>query len=126
MTTLFCCCNNKTKGFPELLVDNNEYNFGSINQKDTLTHLFSLKNNGSDLLKIIKISGSCNCLEPEITKKELLPDETASLKIRVMPKANYRGAFDEKVIIETNTKKIFETLSLKGFYDSTKTNTSKP
>jgi len=34
----------------------------------------------------------------------------------MVPKKDLRGAFSEKIILETNTKKILTVLTLKGIY----------
>ncbi len=113
---LFASCSPAENHHPVMTIDNLEYDFGAVSPNDTLNHSFNIKNTGTDTLEIVKVSASCNCLHPELTKKKLSPFDSTALKVIIVPKKGLRGAFSEKIVLETNTKQILTLLTLKGTY----------
>jgi hypothetical protein len=66
---------------PKIYTPNDKFDFGDVKQGDVVKHRFVLVNNGDDLLKIRNVVTSCGCTAAEPDKKELAPQESATISI---------------------------------------------
>ena len=62
--------------FPE-----NEYDFGTINEGEKVTHDFSFVNTGDANLIISNAKPSCGCTVPEWPKEPIAPGDTGQIKV---------------------------------------------
>jgi uncharacterized cupredoxin-like copper-binding protein len=86
---------------PKLVLQQDEYDFGDINQGEKVTHVFILTNSGGDLLKITNVGSSCGCTAVMPEKNELGPGESTNLNVTF----NSAGRFGKQkklVTIESN------------------------
>ncbi len=70
-----------TVNIPKLYFPENKYDFGSINQGDSVDHEFKFYNRGQATLLITNVSSSCGCAIPKIYKDRLGPGDSSILKI---------------------------------------------
>ncbi|NLN92166.1 MAG: DUF1573 domain-containing protein [Candidatus Hydrogenedens sp.] len=74
-------------GTPKLVVPEPEYNFGQMDNSETVRHGFLIRNEGDGVLKIENVRASCGCTTTELEKKELQPGEEVSIQANT----NLRG-----------------------------------
>lgn len=80
------------------------YDFGKIVQDSVVTTNYVITNEGSDLLKITKVSASCGCTAVMPEKNELKPGESTNIKVTFNSKG--RSGKQTKIItVETNDPK---------------------
>jgi hypothetical protein len=78
-----------------------EFNFGKIPQGKPVTHIFEVKNNGKDSLKISNVQASCGCTTPEWERnKEILSGEKSIIKVGYNAAAE--GSFNKSITIMYN------------------------
>src|SRR5690242_18086006 len=71
----------ENKNAPEFKFEEEEYNFGTIKQGESMTHLFSFTNNGKEPLIITSAAGSCGCTVPEWPKEPVKKGEKGTIKV---------------------------------------------
>ena len=89
---------------PKAVIQPMAYDFGNIVQDSVMTTFYIITNEGSDLLKIIKVSASCGCTAVMPEKNELSPGESTNIKVSFDSKG--RSGKQTKIItVETNDPK---------------------
>lgn len=83
--------------------DHTTFDFGTIEEGEIVTHVFTFTNVGEEPLIVINARGSCGCTVPQWPKDPILPGETASFTVKFNSK-NKRGKRNQKVTITTNTE----------------------
>ncbi len=89
---------------PKAVVRPTAYNFGEIAQDSVVTTHFVITNEGSELLKIKKVSASCGCTAAVSEKNELKQGESTEIKVTFDSKGK-SGLQNKTVYIETNDPK---------------------
>jgi hypothetical protein len=95
---VFCCCavlawfaprwvvrsmRDPARNNGTLSIDTAQFNFGIVEQGESVRHNFRLTNGKSHIIKILKVTSSCSCAVAELDKKELAPGETIDIPVRV-------------------------------------------
>lgn len=89
-----------------------EFNFGRIPQGKPVTHVFEVRNNGKEPLRISDIQASCGCTTPEWDREKTpLPGENTS--IRVGYNALAEGSFNKQITINYNNNQT-KHITIKG------------
>jgi len=57
------------------------FDFGKINEGDTVNHIFMIRNTGANPLKISEARGSCGCTTPYWPKEPILPGQSAPMRV---------------------------------------------
>ncbi len=100
---------------PQIAVDNNVYDFGTVLAGVVVTHTFVLTNAGDQTLAIASVRTSCGCTTTDLVKKSLAPGESVRLDA-VFDTLDYGGRTVTKMIyVQSNdpaTPKL--VLQLKG------------
>jgi len=86
---------------PVIKTDEDTYNFGPIKQGDVVTHVFTVRNTGSDTLKISNTQASCGCTTSMIDNKNIAPGGTGQLKA-VFNSAGKMGHIVKTIYIYSN------------------------
>lgn len=89
---------------PKVEFENIVHDFGKIGPKTKHSCNFMFKNTGDGILKIGKIKSTCGCTVPKLQKKEYLPGETGSIKVRYNANS-HPGKVSKKLYIPSNDKK---------------------
>ena len=79
-----------------------EYNFGTINQGEVVSHTFKFKNTGSEPLIITDAKATCGCTIPKKPTEPIAPGETGELVVE-FNSAGKSGAQTKQVTVTTNT-----------------------
>ena len=90
-----------------------EYDFGKVNEGDTVGHVFKLKNTGLEPLIIYKSTGSCDCIAAFASSKNIMPDSTGEITVYFKTRGR-KGPQVKTVSIITNTDPSEATLTFKG------------
>ncbi len=86
---------------PKVSIQQSEYDFGNINQGETVNHSFLITNTGSDLLKLSDIKASCGCTAAVPDKQELKPGESTQIVV-TFNSTGRKGPQTKIVNIKTN------------------------
>ena len=101
----------KDSTYAEMHFDSEIHDFGKSKKGEELTHTFTFTNSGSDTLLIHQVEVECNCTKTEVSKKMLLPGESASISV-ILSTDTFNGLTVRNIIIHTNTKNGKKVLSL--------------
>ena len=86
---------------PDVQTDDVLYDFGYAQHQQTITHIFKLKNVGSQPLVIHEIGSSCACTAVLLSEKTILPTETAEIEVKFDTQYR-RGRQTATVKVRTN------------------------
>lgn len=82
--------------FPET-----EHDFGVVKEGKTVEYAFEFDNSGNEVLKIGDIKTSCGCTAALVSKKELAPGESGTLKVKLNT-ANRKGKMSRLITVSSN------------------------
>lgn len=82
--------------------DESEFQFGSVDEGEVVSHTFSFKNTGSEPLIISNAKGSCGCTVPQWPREPIAVGETGSVTVEFNSKGK-KGPRNQKVTITANT-----------------------
>lgn len=100
-------------GGPEITVDKDVHDYGTIKQGANGACEFMLTNTGSEPLIISRAKGSCGCTVPDWPKEPIMPGESAAMTVRYDTKRV--GAINKSVTITSNaTNKPTMVVRIKG------------
>ena len=98
---------------PVMTFEESEYDFGTITQGESVTHLFKFTNTGKSDLLISDAKGSCGCTVPEFPRTPIKPGESGEMKV-TFNSAGRNGMQSKTVDITTNTATGHEKLMIKA------------
>ena len=109
-TFVFAQPENKPKAIINLMT----YDIGEIIQDSIVTIYYVITNEGSELLKITKVSASCGCTEVMPEKNKLGPNESTKIKVTFNSKDRL-GKQNKIISVHTNDpNNSIMRLTLKG------------
>lgn len=97
----------------EMVFSEKEYDFGTLNDGDKVTHDFTFKNTGNKDLIITNAVGSCGCTVPEYPKEPIPPGQTAKIKVS-FNSTGKKGQQHKSVTISANVPNGAETIAIKA------------
>ena len=86
---------------PKIQMDEESFDFGEMQQGESVTHDFVLKNIGDANLIISTAKGSCGCTVPEWPKEPIAKGEQATIKV-TFNSAGKSGKQNKTVTLVTN------------------------
>lgn len=114
-TTSTKTVDSPSKGAPAITFEETEFDFGEIMQGDTVVHVFSFTNTGTEPLIIYDAKAGCGCTIPEYEKDHpIMPGEKGEIKLIFNSKGK-KAQQNKAVKITTNVSDIKEEVMLKGF-----------
>jgi hypothetical protein len=94
-----------------------EYNFGTIKQGESVTHEFSFTNTGTNTgtepLVISKAEGSCGCTVPTYPQQPIMKGQTAAIKV-TFNSTGKLGIQDKTVTLTSNAIQNPMIIHIKG------------
>ena len=79
------------------------YNFGIINDSNSVFHTFKFINTGDAYLSISKAYGTCGCVQvSSFTKDAIAPGETGVVKVIVYPKSATEASLKKYIYVQSN------------------------
>ncbi len=98
---------------PKIEIDQDVFDFGEINQDESVSTEFRLKNVGSAPLLIRSAKGSCGCTVPEWPREAVAVGEDAIIKV-TFNSGNKKGKQNKIVTLVTNAIPSIKVLTIKG------------
>ena len=98
---------------PKIQMDEESFDFGEIEQGESVTHDFVLKNIGDANLIISTAKGSCGCTVPEWPKEPITKAEQATIKV-TFNSAGKLGKQNKKVTLVTNAIPNTKVITITG------------
>jgi hypothetical protein len=90
-----------------------EYNFGTIKQGESVTHEFKFTNNGNEPLIISKAEGSCGCTVPTYPQQPILKGQSGVIKV-TFNSTGKMGIQDKTVTLTSNALQNPFVIHIKG------------
>ena len=66
---------------PDIHIDEPTYDWGVADQEERVTHVFTIKNLGTQMLTISQVWRACNCLSAELLSDKIQPGNQTQLKV---------------------------------------------
>ena len=98
---------------PKIEILETSYNFGEIQQGESVSHEFILKNSGDADLIITAAKGSCGCTIPEWPKNPIAKGEEAAIKV-TFNSAGKSGEQNKTVTLVSNAIPNTKVLTING------------
>ena len=86
---------------PKINFEEEEFDFESVQEGDSIVHAFVFENTGKKTLNIRQVKSSCDCLSTSIDKEDIKSGESALLKVAFDTKGR-RGPQVKRVTLFTN------------------------
>jgi hypothetical protein len=99
--------------FPTITFENEEHDFGTIQQGDKVVYDFKFKNTGEADLTITSARGSCGCTVPEYPKIPIKVGKTGNIKVS-FDSTGKHGETSKTVTLLCNTKEGNKILTIKA------------
>jgi len=104
---------NENPNQAEFKFDNEEFDFGSIVQGESVTHEFEFVNTGSEPLVITNAEGSCGCTVPIYSKEPIMKGKSGVIKV-TFNSTGKSGIQDKTVTLTSNARRNPLVLHMKG------------
>ncbi len=98
---------------PKIELSQDFFDFGEMNQKESVSTEFVIKNTGDAPLLIRSAKGSCGCTVPEWPKEPVAVGEEAVIKV-TFNSGNKKGKQNKTVTLVTNAIPSTKVLTIKG------------
>ncbi len=98
---------------PKIELSQDFFDFGEMNQKESVSTDFVIKNTGDAPLLIRSAKGSCGCTVPEWPKEPVAVGEEAVIKV-TFNSGNKKGKQNKTVTLVTNAIPSTKVLTIKG------------
>ena len=98
---------------PKIELSQDFFDFGEMNQKESVSTDFVIKNTGDAPLLIRSAKGSCGCTVPEWPKEPVAVGEEAVVKV-TFNIGNKKGKQNKTVTLVTNAIPSTKVLTIKG------------
>ena len=90
-----------SEGGPEIEFSNVVWDFGEIKQQESVDHVFTFINTGSEPLIISNAKGSCGCTVPEWPKEPIPPNGVGEIAVQ-FNSGEKKGKQNKTVTLTTN------------------------
>ncbi len=104
--------------FPEakLTLVSDEIDMGSFEATEIREGKVSFRNDGDAPLLILRVTSDCGCTVPSYPKDEIMPGDTASIKVRFNGKGREPGVFKKVIRItsQSGEERLRSLLFVKG------------
>ena len=90
------------------------HDFGNINESGgSVSHVFTVLNNGELPLVISRVIAACGCTTPDWTKEPIAPGKTGEIEVSFDP-TSQSGPFTKTISVYSNGKKGNYVLTIRG------------
>jgi hypothetical protein len=103
-----------------MVFDTYEHDFGTMDEGDAVTHIFSFTNTGSEPLILDKCKGSCGCTVPQCPKEPIPHGASGEIEVKFNSKGK-KNAQTKTVTINANTDPGQTILKIKAFVNPAET-----
>jgi len=92
---------------PQLLISEEEWDFGKVMPDTKPSHMFIITNGGNEDLIIERVRSSCGCVQTSISTNRIFPGKSAELKA-TFNTVGYEGKLEKIIYIKSNDPKELE------------------
>jgi hypothetical protein len=85
-----------------MVFDTYEHDFGTLEEGESVTHMFKFTNTGSEPLLLEKCKGSCGCTVPQCPKEPIPPGASGEIEVKFNSKGK-KNSQTKTVTINANT-----------------------
>ncbi len=110
--------------FPKITFEEEQYDFGTMDQGTNVEHVFKFKNTGDVPLMIVDAKSSCGCTVPTWTKEPIAPGAEGELLVKI--NGSGQNQVSKTVTVISNTEAGSETLTIKAFVNPKNPTTKAP
>ena len=103
-----------------MVFDAYEHDFGTMDEGDAVTHIFSFTNTGNEPLILDKCKGSCGCTVPQCPKEPIAPGASGEIEVKFNSKGKKNNQ-TKTVTINANTDPGQTILKIKAFVNPAET-----
>jgi len=96
-----------------MVFEETEFDFGTIDEGEKVSHVYKFKNTGEEPLIISNAKGSCGCTVPKWPKDPIGPGENGEILVEFNSK-NKKNKQSKRVTITANTNPTQSFLTIKG------------
>lgn len=93
--------------------EESEFDFGSVDQGEKVTHVYKFTNTGNEPLIISNAKGSCGCTVPSWPKEPIPVGGSGEIKVQFDSKGK-KGKQSKRVTLTANTDPVQTFLTIKG------------
>ncbi|MBA7530383.1 hypothetical protein ES705_22586 [subsurface metagenome] len=86
---------------PQIVISEEEWDFGLVKPGEKPTHIFTIKNEGNEDLIIERVWVSCGCVQTSISTNRILPGKSTELKA-TFNTVGYEGKLEKLIYIKSN------------------------
>lgn len=98
---LFFACSGKQVDGPGIDFENEIYDFGKVNEGESVKYTFKFKNNGTETLIIENVKSTCGCTLTGEYNKEVQPGASGEIPVELMTDG-YPGEMSKIIKVLTN------------------------
>jgi hypothetical protein len=91
-----------------------DHDFGTLDEGDVVTHVFTFTNAGDEPLIIDNCKGSCGCTVPQWPKEPIAPGATGDIEVKFNSKGKKNNQ-TKRVTINANTDPAQTILTIRAF-----------
>lgn len=104
----------KSENLPVIGFDKVAYDFGTIDEGDSIETTFLITNNGKSDLLISNARATCGCTIPTWPKEAIKPGESSPMQVKFNSRGK-RNKISKTITLTTNTALGKETVKITGF-----------
>jgi hypothetical protein len=93
--------NSKNSLPPQMLLSEEEWDFGLVKPDEKPSHIFTIKNEGNEDLILERVKSSCGCVKTTISTKNIKLGKSAELKV-TFNTTGYEGKVKKDIHIKSN------------------------
>lgn len=86
---------------PRISIQPRDWDYGYLPKGVSVSHIYTIKNEGDDTLRITNVRPSCGCTSAPLSKNVLAPGESVDLKVNFNSQ-NFLGQVTKTVHIQSN------------------------
>lgn len=98
----------------EIKFDQTSFNFGTFDESEVQTCVFTFTNVGNEPLIIHQAYSSCGCTVPSFSKEPVKPGEKGQIKVTYNGSGKFPGAFKKPVTVRTNATQAIVRIYIQG------------
>jgi hypothetical protein len=98
---------------PSFKFESEEFDFGKLEQGQSVSHDFKFKNTGKEPMVINDATATCGCTKPTFAKEPIKPGATGVISV-TFNSTGKMGAQDKAITITSNAKEGTKVIHLKG------------
>ena len=106
----------KKQAGPVMEIEPEEHDFGDVSQDQKLVYAFTVRNDGTEDLEILRISTSCGCTAAIPSDRVVRPGDSTKLEVTLETR-KYKGVIQKSVSVASNDRRRVRTIRVRAFVE---------